>query len=159
MLSRRAAVFLLATAAFVGGPASAQAQATFGKPIATQGPDEVGLTPPTRDQLFRVQSEQALKERLRQELPKVKKVEFPKDASRPEVPAEVTPFPEHVVSPIAGHVCYRPLYFEDKRTERFGQYVPCVQPLLSAGRFYGDVVILPIRLLKSPPWTFECDNR
>lgn len=123
--------------------------------------DEFGLTPPTRDQLFRVQSEQALKERFRQELPKLKKVDFPTDAAPlPEVPgSDLAPFAEKSISPIANQVCYRPLYFEDKRTERFGQYVPCVQPLVSAGRFYGSVLFLPCRLWNSPPWTFECDNR
>jgi hypothetical protein len=124
-------------------------------------PDEFGLTPPTRDQLFRVQSEQTLRERLRQGMPKVKKVEFPQEASPlPVVPnADLPPFPGQMIAPIASQVCYRPLYFEDKRTERFGQYVPCVQPLVSAGRFYVDVLILPCRLLLTPPWTFECDTR
>jgi hypothetical protein len=145
-------------------PAAADKPSVPQKLQAPQGPkepvrDEFGLKPPTRDELFRVQSEQSLKERLRQELPKVKKVDFPKEASLPEVPGENAPFPERFVSPIAGQVCYRPLYFEDKRTERFGKYVPCMQPLLSAGRFYGDVAILPCRLLLTPPWTFECDNR
>ncbi len=161
MLARRAALITLAALVFLGAPAWARAQAAFGKPAPADEADEFGLKPPTREQLFRVQSEQALKERLRQELPKVKKVDFPKDAlAPPEVPADhPAPFAEHVVAPIAGQVCYRPLYFEDKRTERFGLYVPCVQPFLSAGRFYGDVILFPARLVRTPPWTFECDNR
>ncbi len=123
--------------------------------------DEFGLMPPNRDQLFRLQSEDSLKERFRQELPKVKKVDFPNEASRlPETPeADAAPFPRQIISPIAPAICYRPLYFEDKRTERFGQYVPCVQPLISAGRFYSNSLILPGRLLLTPPWTFQCDNR
>ena len=159
MMSLRTMVFIVATLGFLGGPSFVNAQATFGKPVAVDGPDEFGLKPPSRDELFRVQSEQSLKERLRQGLPQVKKVDFPKEASYPEMPGDIAPFPEQTVAPIAGQVCYRPLYFEVKRTERFGQYVPCVQPLLSAGRFYGDVIILPGRLLLTPPWTFECDNR
>ncbi len=163
----------------------AQAQARFGKPFLVDGVsisqeeafisqkptlvlpedakksilDEFGLAPPTRDQLFRVESETSLKERLRRELPRVKNVEFPGEAARlPEV-SDAGPFPEQFISPVASQVCYRPLYFENKRTERFGQYVPCVQPFLSAGLFYRDVVILPFRLLVTPPWTFVCDNR
>ena len=177
----RVVVLVLCAAGLLFDRAWAQPQVKFLQPMvavnqtpAPQGPktpvaqgpkevlaDEFGLTPPTRDQLFRVQSEQALKDRLRQELPKVKKVEFPKGATpiRETPSADLTPFPERVVFPISGDVCYRPLYFEDKRTERFGHYVPCVQPLLSAGRFYGGVLILPYRMWMAPPWTFECDNR
>jgi len=160
MLSRRAAVFSWATLVVLAGLTPAQAQVAFGKPVVTVA-DEFGLAPPTRAQLFRVQSEQALKERFRQEMPKVKNVDFPKDVPPlPEVRgSENAPFPEQTISPIAGQVCYRPLYFEDKRTERFGQYVPYVQPLLSAERFYRDVLLLPCRLVMTPPWSFECDNR
>lgn len=167
MSSRRTAVFTLATFVFACGQAFAQSQVGFGKPVAVEkspnetAPDEFGLAPPTRTQLFRVQSEQSLKERLRQELPKVKKVDFPKDASKlPEVAeADAASFPEQVASPVTSQICYRPLYFEDKRTERHGQYVPCVQPLISAGRFYADVVVFPVHVLLTPPWTFQCDNR
>jgi hypothetical protein len=159
MLERRTVVLILAAIVLLGGQTLAHAQAAFGKPVTAQPPDAFGLTPPTREQLFRVQSEKGLQERLRQELPQVKKVDFPKDAPGvPEVP-ELAPFAKHVVSPIASQVCYRPLYFEVKRTERFGEYVPCVQPLMSAGRFYGDVLLLPFRMCLTPPWTFECDNR
>lgn len=91
----------------------------------------------------------------------MKKVDFPADAPPlREMPgADLPPFPEQAISPIANQVCYRPLYFEDKHTERFGRYVPCVQPLVSAGRFFGDALLLPCRLWKAPLWTFECDNR
>ena len=180
MLLSREAVLTLAALILPCGQTWAQVQARFGNPVAvgkaevpeeTQVPgpqnpkqtlpDDLGLTAPTRDQLFRVQSERSLQERLRKELPKVKKVDFPKDATPlREVPdADLVPFPEQVISPIASQVCYRPLYFEDKRTERFGHYVPLVQPFMSAGRFYGDALILPYRLWQTPPWTFECDNR
>ncbi len=151
------ALSIVAMTVLLGGQVSAQALVTFGKPSAVSGADEFGL--PTPEQLFLVQSEHALQQRLRQELSNVKQVDFPTDAPLPEVSREFTPYPEQIVSPIVDPVCYRPLYFEAKRTERFGKYVPCVQPLLSAGRFYGDVVILPCRLLWTPPWTYECDNR
>ena len=158
MLEQRTAVLIAAIVVLLGGPTLAHAQAAFGKPAVALPPDEFGLTPPTREQLFRVQSEEGLKERLRQELPQVKKVDFPREA--PAVLfTELAPFPEKMVSSIASQVCYRPLYFEVKRTERSGEYVPYVQPLLSAGRFYGDVLLFPFRLCLTPPWTFECDNR
>ena len=178
MLFSRAAVLTLAELILLGGPTWAQVQVGFSKPVVVgkadvqekphvlilQGPketipDELELTPPTRDELFRVQSERSLQERLRKELPKVKNVDFPKDATPWREVPDLAPFPEQVISPIVSQVCYRPLYFEDKRTERFGHYVPFVQPFVSAGRFYGDALLLPYRLWKAPPWTFECDNR
>jgi hypothetical protein len=121
--------------------------------------DEFGLKLPTREHLFRLQSEQNFLERLRKELPKVKNVEFPKDV--PFVPEleKPVPFPLQTIAPVFSQVCYRPLYFEDKRAERFGEYVPCVQPLVSTSRFYVGVITLPHRLWLKPPWDFECDNR
>ena len=106
-----------------------------------------------------MQSEQGLQERLRKELLNVKNVEFPKDTIRPTDVKDLNAFFPLIVVPIPGQVCYRPLYFEDKRTERFGQYVPCVQPLISTARFYGNVLILPYRIYAAAPWRFECDNR
>jgi hypothetical protein len=129
--------------------------------IKKKDDDEFGLKLPTREQLFRLQSEQAFLERLRKELPEAKNVQFPKDVPFvPEVPQEkLVPFPRQSVAPVSGQVCYRPLYFEDKKTERFGEYVPCLQPLVSTTRFYVGVLMLPWRLYVKPPWVFECDNR
>ncbi len=167
MSPRHAIMFTLATLFFACAPTIARAQVRFGTPVGTdqgsKAPDavEFGLTPPTREQLFRVQSEPSLKERFRRALPNVKNVEFPKEAAKlPDVPAtESAPFPELATAPIGSPVCYRPLYFEDQWTDRYGNYVPCVQPLISAGRFYADVLLLPCRMALTPPWTFECDNR
>ncbi len=180
MPSRWVAAAILATTIVLGGNGRAQAQARIGTPLATgeapvaqqpevhnpqapkeTSPVEFGLAPPTRDQVFRVQSEQALKQRLRQELPQVKKVDFPRGATLlgEESATAAQSFPVQAIAPIAGQVCYRPLYFEDKQTERFGNYVPCLQPFLSAGRFFGDYLLFPYRLCQAPPWTFECDNR
>lgn len=158
-MSRLAAGLVLITMILLGRPTLAHAQAPLEKPPAVDESDEFGLKPPTREELFRVQSEKSLREHLQQALPGVKKVDFPKDAPLAAVPSEIAPFPPGIVFAQGGHVCYRPLYFEAKRTERFGRYVPCVQPLLSAGRFYGDFLILPFKIVLAPPWTYKCDNR
>lgn len=129
------------------------------QPAAARVDDEYGLRLPARDHLFRLESEEAFRARLRQELPNVKNVQFPKDVPFASEPAKVEVFPRQVVGPTVQPICYRPLYFEQKRPERFGQYVPYVQPLLSASRFYLDALLLPGRILIAPPWTFECDNR
>lgn len=121
--------------------------------------DEFGLGYPTADRLFRLESEQAFRDRLAQELPKVKNVRFPMDVPLISWARPAEPFPEMRVAPVIFPICYRPLYFEDKRTGRFGQYVPYLQPVISLSRFYADVLLLPIHVVTTPPWTFECDNR
>ena len=47
--------------------------------------------------------------------------------------------------------CHRPLYFEDVNLERYGLGFGVVQPALSAAHFYGNIAILPGRLLFQPP--------
>jgi hypothetical protein len=170
---------ILATLLILGGQTCTYAQ--FGKAIPADetriplmpqaiGPkdaapqdvkDEFGLAPPTSAQVFSANSEQTVKEQLRRDLPNVKNVDFPKDAALPpDVPGTgLPPFPVQIANPVVNQVCYRPLYFEDKHTERFGYYVPYAQPLISTGIFYGDVLILPYRMWTAPPWTFQCDNR
>ena len=120
--------------------------------------DDYGMALPTPAELFRVQSEGAFLDRLRQEMPNVKKVEFPRDVPfLPEAdPTKSVGYSALTIRPVSGQVCYRPLYFEDRRTERLGGYIPCVQPLVSASRFYCGVLLLPIRMCVTPPWTYEC---
>jgi hypothetical protein len=120
--------------------------------------DDFGLTLPAGEHLFRMESEQAFRERLRRELPQVKNVLFPKDVPFVQESKIAKAFAAPCVGPIAASICFRPLYFEDKKAERYGQYVPCLQPLISTSKFYLGVLMLPGRLIASPPWTFECDN-
>ena len=47
--------------------------------------------------------------------------------------------------------CYRPLYFEEANFERYGRTAGILQPLVSAGRFYGGVAVLPYRLAAQRP--------
>src|ERR1043165_6091211 len=127
------------------------------RPVASETPPElkkVAEQPAQADDfnfglsqhdLFRVESEEAFQERIRQEMAKVKNGVFPKDV--PMV-SESNPFRESrnlSAGPVLAPICYRPLYFEDKRTERFGHYYPCVQPLVSLARFGVDVGMLPYR--------------
>jgi hypothetical protein len=41
-------------------------------------------------------------------------------------------------------IAYHPLYFQQVALERYGQTLcPCLQPVVSAGQFYGTVLALP----------------
>jgi hypothetical protein len=122
---------------------------------------EFSLRPPTPEQLFRPESEAAWRARIAEEAARRGlRVEFPRDApfDRTAGPAPGCPcFPPGVAIAAPDAVCYQPLYFEDRNTERYGWRVPGVQPLLSAGRFYFDVLALPYHLVELPPWACGSD--
>jgi hypothetical protein len=57
--------------------------------------------------------------------------------------------------------CYHPLYFEDPNLERCGYSKGCCcQPLVSGFQFYGNVALLPIKMLILHPCSYvypQCD--
>ena len=54
-------------------------------------------------------------------------------------------------------VCYERLYFEDKDSERYGWELGILQPLVSIGKFYSDVLMLPYNFGTRPCQRFEAD--
>jgi hypothetical protein len=111
-----------------------------------------------KDEVFRLESEYVFRERLRREFPTVKNVQFPADVLVHVRATTADLLAPRVVEPVFAPVCYRPLYFEDPRTERFGHYVPYLQPLISTSKFYLNVLELPCRMIAAPPWTYECGS-
>jgi hypothetical protein len=111
------------------------------------------------DQGFRVESEATWKERLRREArkgPNPRELVFPED---PVVSTAV--FGVRNWEPMAtftepAYVCYHPLYFEQINSERYGWDVGVFHPLLSAGIFYFDWVILPYKIAAEPWCRCEC---
>ncbi len=108
------------------------------------------------DQLFRVESERQLKERMLKEYMAQgqTKVAFPPEATvrflkRPQLFPRATAFLENA------NLCSYPLYFEDARTERHGLYCPLVQPLVSTSLFYFDTLVLPFKMIVAPPWSLR----
>jgi hypothetical protein len=136
------------------------------RPVVLQPPHggldaELGLLPPTPEELFRAESESQFRNRLRQEAQAQKKpLTFPREPlfSQPPATALVRPMPAQVAASVPGVVCHPPLYFGDHAAERYGWFVPCVQPVLSTGAFYVDTLLLPYRMVVRPPWTCECGD-
>jgi hypothetical protein len=132
-----------------------------------EGPDKAPadgeplLELPRPEQLFRVESEAEFRRRLRAEGRRRQvQVEFPRDDG--VAPGAATG-PGRALPPQVGflapsYVCYQPLYFEDKNSERYGWTVPLAQPLISAGKFYLDTLLLPCHLVAQPPCTCECNT-
>lgn len=110
---------------------------------------QIQLTPPGSQRLFRLESEKALQERMRQEAlqrPQPERIEFPKydPLSRQPFAGRAWPQQFEVVEP--AYVCYGRLYFEDLNSERYGWDLGFVQPFVSAGKFYLDVAMLPYHM-------------
>jgi hypothetical protein len=55
-------------------------------------------------------------------------------------------------------ICYRPLYFEDIRLERYGHDVGCLQTGLSGVRFFSQIAALPYKITVHPPRSCQCSN-
>jgi hypothetical protein len=55
-------------------------------------------------------------------------------------------------------ICYRPLYFEDIKLERYGCNVGCLQTGLSGVRFFSSIAALPYKMTVRRPRSCECSN-
>lgn len=122
---------------------------------------ELGLVPPSADALFRAETEGQFLERLRREALQQKiTLMYPpvNTLQGTPLPVLIRNLPPEAVGPVPEMVCYHPLYFEVCDTERFGWFVPYLQPALSTAEFYWDTLLLPYHMAVQPPWTWECDN-
>jgi hypothetical protein len=125
----------------------------------TAPPDELRLGRPSPEELFCPKSDAAVRQLIRAEAERNnRRVEFPPQPPR-EALGPGKPMPPPLAALVVPSVlCYRPLYFEDRNTERYGWWVPCLQPFLSTGKFYLDTVLLPYHLLVQPPWSWQCSQ-
>ena len=137
-----------------------------GDAAAQQVPDpqndyQIQLEPPGPQRLFRLESEQALIERVRQEARnRNERAEFPKRVElggQGEVYHPGRPWKPTTTFLVPYVVCYNPLYFEEKNTERYGWDWSIFQPIVSTAAFYADVVIFPYNFGVQPCWECECN--
>ncbi len=116
------------------------------------------LEVPGPERLFRLESEQQLRERIRQEQrDHSSRAVFPADVpiAAPGVVYRGRHWPRLVSTIPASVTRYQPLYFEDKNVERYGWDAGIFQPFLSTGKFYLDLALLPYNLGAQPPWSLE----
>ncbi len=126
--------------------------------------DDLGdfsLELPTPSQLFRPESEAQSRARIRQRAyeRKITKVEFPKDSPlvyEREMPSYMKPY--QVITFHSECVFYRPLYFEEKRIERYRHYVPGLVWITSPALFYARGITLPARMIIRPPWGWQSSH-
>jgi hypothetical protein len=130
------------------------------------GPDDatiynIPLEPPGPERLFRLESQAALFERMRQEArtrPSPDPLVFPEEpiVSKDRFALRSWAPLAEVVEP--NYVCYTRLLFEQKNFERYGWDLGVVTPLVSAGAFFKDLALLPYHLGARPCEPCDCST-
>jgi hypothetical protein len=130
-------------------------------PIADETHEyHIQLEPPGTRRLFRLESQASLFERMRQEARQrtpMERIQFPDEPilSRERYTGRNFPLHSEVVE--AAYVCHRPLLFEEKNSERYGWDLGLLQPLVSVGAFYFDVVSLPYHVALYAGHCYDCN--
>jgi hypothetical protein len=118
----------------------------------------IRLDPPDKDTLFRLESEEAWKQRLKVEAtgrsPR-ESVTFPDEPvlTKDAFYGRHWPGRSMVVEPY--YVGYKRLLFEDLNLERYGWDLGPVQVPLAAANFYKDIVLLPYHVFTDPVRCYE----
>lgn len=76
--------------------------------------------------------------------------------SQPD-PRYLRHWPENSATWASPAFCYQTLYFEQPNLERYGiGYPNSTSAAVSAGKFFADATLLPIRAIRRPPHSCEC---
>jgi hypothetical protein len=152
----RAAAWLLCVGALLRSP---RAEAQVGFKQLPEADRAISLKPPPPEQLFRVESEEALRRRMIEEARRAKAQEplFP-PAAAPQAPFTGRFWGHAVAYAEPSYVCYGRLYFEQINAERYGWDLGPLHALVSLGKFYWDVATLPYKLGTDPCRCYECSN-
>lgn len=117
----------------------------------------INLDPPGPERLFRLESEDSLKERMRQEKrtqANVERIVFPETVVLPSTPYDPTwreknwLAMERAVEPY--YLVHGRLLFQQLNFERYGWDLGPVTPFVSAGSFIADFLMVPYNLAKDP---------
>jgi hypothetical protein len=113
----------------------------------------IQLTPPGPERLFRLESEDSLMNRMKQEAMQRKppeRIDFPVEPVLSKDQYAGRSWPERDVLVEPNYVCYNKLLFEDPNSERYGWELGPLQPAVSTGLFFKDVLLLPYHLGADP---------
>ena len=120
---------------------------------------------PGPERLFRLESEEALQERIKNEIVAIKdgptQVNFPKEEALSQEYYQGRHFvgPNGPLSDVVepNYVCYQRLRFEQPNFERYGWDLGVLQPAVCAGKFYWDCFWLPYHVGTEPWRHYECN--
>lgn len=135
--------------------------------VDTRGQDQLGpftiqLDPPGPERLFRLESEDGLRERMRQEKraqPQMERILFPEEVVLTKVPydpnwrASNWQAIERVVEP--AYLVHSRLLYQQLNFERYGWDLGPITPIVSAGSFFAGVFLTPYNLAKDPFRRFD----
>ena len=120
---------------------------------------QIPLEPPGIQRIFRRDSEEQLKERMRQEARSrrpMERIVFPDEPILSKTPYFGRAWPQQCEKAEPNYVCYQRLLFEQKNAERYGWDLGPLNPVVAGGVFFKDVVFLPYNLFKDPCRKYEC---
>ncbi len=113
---------------------------------AQEGGYEIQLEPPGPEVLFRLDSEAASLERMRQKAratPGVGRLIFPDEPVLSNTPYYGRAWPQMKMIVPSHYVCHKRLYFEEVNSERYGWELGIFQPIVSTGFFLKDFFLFP----------------
>ena len=116
----------------------------------------IPVTPPSADRLFRLDSEEVFRDRLRAEVRQrsaTVQLEFPNSDPLVVRREPQRPWPEYVKWVEPNYVVSKRLFFEQPRFESYGQSLGVLQPAVSTGIFCFDLMLWPARRMAHP---FQC---
>jgi hypothetical protein len=120
----------------------------------------IQFEPPGPDVIFRLETEDSLFERIRQEDKDRQEpgrqqspLQFPREPVLSTQPYFGRSWPQQAMLVEPNYVNYGRLYFEEKNAERYGWELGPVQPVVSAAWFFKDVLALPYKIGTDP---FRC---
>jgi hypothetical protein len=120
---------------------------------------KIPLEPPGPERLFRMESEAALFERMRQEARERKapeRIVFPESPVLAKEPYYGRSWPATRLEVEPHYVCHGRLLFEEVNSERYGWELGLFQPVISTLYFYKDVATLPYKLGSRLCDRFDC---
>jgi hypothetical protein len=120
----------------------------------------IQLTPPGPERVYRLESEASLQERMRQEAKNrgEPRLIFPDEPILSRDAYRGREWPQRCLYAEPNVVCYGRLLFEEKNMERYGWDLGILSPVVSAGWFFKDVVLLPYHLAEDPGRCYECSS-
>ena len=122
---------------------------------------QIQLQPPGPQRLFRLESEPALQERMRQEArerPVIERIVFPEEPAISGGPTHPRPYPPSAIFVEPNYTCYGHLYFEQKNFERYGWDLCFLTPFVSGAAFCWDLATLPMHIFTCPLQRCECNT-
>jgi hypothetical protein len=121
----------------------------------TQKEYQIQLEPPGLERIARLDSDETLQERIKQETRTHSPNEiviFPEEPilSRDRYYGRRGAWQERVLTVEPYYVSYGHLYFQDLNAERYGWDLGPIHPLICTAKFYYDLAMLPIHITNDP---------